>query len=297
MSLLGGDMKMTIKTIKNYVSEAALTKTEKKIADFILNQPNKACFLTSTDIAREAKVSYTSVIRFSRALGFNGFTMFQKFLREEQAREIPSLSASLTVPTERLTKSAASLSNIDLFENHKNNVFNNINSIALQNKKGEFEEASELLLNAERKFVIGTRSRAGMAEFLALILNQLVDNVFINTSQAMTPFDFIASCNPKDILIIISFPRYSNLDITTAKMAFDSKSKIILITDNATSPIAKYANVVLLVNIDSNTYFTSYTSVQFLCELLCAHISAKIGTDNKKKLAKINKYLNEQGLY
>ena len=80
-------------------------------------------------------------------------------------------------------------------------------------------------------------------------------------------------------------------------MAYESHSKIILITDNATSPIAKYADVVLLVNINSTTYFTSYASVQFLCELLCAHISAKIKTDNKTKLEKINMYLNEQGLY
>ena len=287
----------TIKTLKNYISETELTKTENKIADFILNHPNKACFLTSTDIAKEAGVSDTSVIRFARALGFLGFSAFQKFLREEHSRTIPSLSHSLTVPAERLAQSAEVLSGVNIFESHRNSVISNIDSIAFQNNKGEFEEACSLLLKAERKFIIGTRSRAGVAEFLALILNQLIDNVFINTSQAMTPFDFIASCNPKDTMVIISFPRYSAMDITTAKMAYESHSKIILITDNATSPIAKYADVVLLVNIDSTTYFNSYASVQFLCELLCAHISAKIKTNNKTKLEKINMYLNEQGLY
>ena len=94
-----------MRCITNLMNDKKLTKTEKILRDFFLDQEKKACFMTSTDIALAAGVSEATVIRFARKLGFTGFTEFQKYLRDNLQKEYSQISTNITVPYERLLKS------------------------------------------------------------------------------------------------------------------------------------------------------------------------------------------------
>ena len=80
-------------------------------------------------------------------------------------------------------------------------------------------------------------------------------------------------------------------------MAYDAGAKIVLLTDKASSPLARFATQILTVSVDSNTFFNSYVAVLFTMELLCSFISKKIGYSTKDKLELIDKYLSRVGLY
>ncbi len=83
------------------------------------------------------------------------------------------------------------------------------------------------------------------------------------------------------------------MDLLAAQMAYDAGAKILLLTDKASSPLAQYATQLLTISVDSNTFFNSYVSVVFACELLCSFISRKVGYSNEDKLKKIDKYLSK----
>ena len=84
--------------LSELIHNANLTKTQKMIAKYILDHSADACFMTSTEIALKLNVSESSVIRFSRSLGFSGFMDFQKMLRKEYQDKVLSISNTITVP-------------------------------------------------------------------------------------------------------------------------------------------------------------------------------------------------------
>ena len=93
-----------------------LTKKEKLIAEFILDNFAEACFITSTEIARRLQVSDSSVIRFTRTLGYTGFMDFQRSIRKTYTERINSVSDNITIPSERLKLSIGKLARGDGYE-------------------------------------------------------------------------------------------------------------------------------------------------------------------------------------
>lgn len=87
------------------------------------------------------------------------------------------------------------------------------------------------------------------------------------------------------------------MDLLAAEMAYEAGAKVILMTDKASSPLAKYATQLLTVSVDSNTFFNSYVAVMFTMELLCSFISRKMGYSTEAKLELIDKYLSKLGLF
>ncbi len=110
-----------------------LTKKEKLIAEFILDNFAEACFITSTEIAKRLHVSDSSVIRFTRTLGYTGFMDFQRSIRKTYTERINSVSDSITIPSERLKLSIGKLGQSDIMESYFSNVMQNLKSCVSQN--------------------------------------------------------------------------------------------------------------------------------------------------------------------
>ena len=116
-------------------------------------------------------------------------------------------------------------------------------------------------------------------------------------NAAVSLIDQMIDISENDCVIIVSFPRYSQLDKLAAEMAKDAGARIIVITDRPNALLTPYADVVFTAGIDSNMFFNSYIGVNFLMESICASLSSKIGTGNEEKLKKVDQYLNRIGIY
>ena len=274
-----------------------LTKKEKLIAEFILDHFAEACFITSTEIARRLQDSDSSVIRFTRTLGYTGFMDFQRSIRKTYTERINSVSDNITVPSERLKLSISKLDQSDIVESYFSNVLQNLKTCINQNDTLAFERAASLIAGSKRKFIVTSRANSCVGDMMLLLLKHLLPDVYETSHPALNVIDHLCDITENDCIIAVSFPRYSEMDLLAAQMAYEAGAKIILITDKASAPLAKYATQLLTVSVDSNTFFNSYVAVLFTMELLCSFISKKMGYSTETKLRLIDKYLSKVGLY
>ncbi|EMI12851.1 MurR/RpiR family transcriptional regulator [Bacillus sp. S2(2019)] len=293
----GCQMDVSQKSLKTMISNTKLTKKEEEIAEYILNNVREACLVTSIELAHRLKVSNATVVRFPKKLGFSGYSDFQKYLREQYYDKSLAISDDVTIPSERLKLSYDKVIQSDLLNDNLKILEKNIYSISEKNSSEEFNKAINYIIDARRVYILGSRARTGLTEIMGVFLNQIIDHVVINSQQSFTPFDSLASCSQDDCVLIFSFPRYSEVDFAAAKMAKEINAKVVIITDKATAPIAHFADVLLLVSVDSNAFFNSYTPVLFLAELICTHVSRATVAHSEEKLERINKHISQFGMY
>ncbi|WP_313529474.1 MurR/RpiR family transcriptional regulator [Anaerotignum sp.] len=274
-----------------------LTKKEKLIAEFVLDNFAESCFITSTEIAKRLHVSDSSVIRFTRTLGYSGFMDFQKSIRKTYTERINSVSDNITIPSERLKLSIGKLGQSDIVESYFSNVLQNMKYCINHNDTLAFERAAGLIAGSKRKFIVTSRANTCIGDMMLLLLKHLLPDVYETSHPSLNVIDHLCDITENDCIVAVSFPRYSEMDLLAAQMAYDAGAKIILITDKASSPLAQYSTQLLTVSVDSNTFFNSYVAVLFTMELLCSFISRKMGYTTEAKLQLIDRYISKVGLF
>ncbi|MEI3381257.1 MAG: MurR/RpiR family transcriptional regulator [Dorea sp.] len=226
-----------MENMKELLHSKRLTKTQKVIAEYILDNASEACFMTSTEIALKLGVSESSVIRFSRTIGFAGFMDFQKALRKDYQDKVLSISSSITVPSQRIAKQAKLESSADYINRHFKNAAHNLEEIFIQNSIQTFEQAADTIISSKHKYIAATRGNICLADYFILYLKQMVPHVTMTTTTTMSPIDHMCNISQTDCLILFSFPRYSLQDKVTAEMAHDAGASIIVITDKPSSEL------------------------------------------------------------
>ncbi|MCI5868667.1 MAG: MurR/RpiR family transcriptional regulator [Dorea sp.] len=285
-----------MKELRETIHNANLTKTQKVIAKFILDNSADACFMTSTEIALKLGVSESSVIRFSRSLGYIGFMDFQKALRKDYQGKVLSISSNITVPSQRIAKRAKLENSSDYINRHFKNAVKNLENVFAQNSIQTFEEAADIIISSKRKYIAASRGNTCLSDYFLLYLKQMVPHVVMTNTNSISPIDHMCNISKEDCLIIFSFPRYSSMDKITAEMAHDAGASIIVITDKPSALLSQYATVLLTVSVDSNAFFNSLVGPQFVVEALLETISHKV-KGIEKRLKKIDQYLGRLGNY
>lgn len=285
-----------MKEIRETINNAKLTKTQKMIAKYVLDNSADACFMTSTEIAETLGVSESSVIRFSRSLGFNGFMDFQKALRKDYQDKVLSISSTITVPSQRIAQQNKLENNTDYINRHFKIAAKNLETVFRNNSVASFEEAADIIISSKRKYIAASRGDTCLSDYFLLYLKQMVPHVVMTNTPSISPIDHMCNIAKEDCLIIFSFPRYSTVDEITAQMAHDAGAKIIVITDKPSSLLAPYATALFTVSVDSNAFFNSFVGPQFIAEALLDTISHKV-KGIEKRLKRIDKYLGKLGNY
>lgn len=285
-----------MKEIRDVINHAKLTKTQKTIAEYVLDHSSDACFMTSTEIAETLHVSESSVIRFSRSLGYDGFMDFQKALRKSYQDKVLSISSAITVPSERIAKQTKLDNNTEYINRHYKIATKNMETVFLNNAPDTFDEAADIIVSSKRKYIAASRGDTCLSDYFLLYLKQMLPHVVMTNTPSVSPIDHMCSITEEDCLIIFSFPRYSTTDEVTAQMAHDAGAKVIVITDKPSALLAPYATVLFTVPVDSDAFFNSFVGPQFITEVLLDSISRKAeGVEDRLK--RIDKYLDKLGNY
>jgi len=277
--------------------DVKLTKSEKALADYILANFREVCFLTSTELAEKIGISHSSVIRFSKDLGFNGFSAFQQEIRRQYDAYLENHDEAITVPVDKLSKSLAKLSQDNIAEALHDMTRNNLQYTMLNNSTASMEAVAEAIVNADMKYIVGHRGCAGVASFLQIILRDTLPGVFANESNSLNAFDFLADIKEDDVLIVISFPRYNKQAKMAAQLAHEAGATVIVMTDSPTAPIAGYADHLVLSSVGSLTFFNSQVGPMFAAEMLCSYVCKRVGAENEKRLKLVDKYTKEMELF
>ena len=211
------------------------SKGQKKIADFIRNEYDKAAFMTASKMGEEVGVSESTVVRFAMALGYEGYPEFQKALGEVVRNRLNSIQR-MEVTYGRIGEGEILTS---VLQSDIDKIKMTISSI----DRTAFEMAVDTLIHAKRIYVVGIRSCAPLANFLGFYLNLICENVtVINANGSSEMFEQLIRINDDDAIIGISFPRYSMRTLKALEFASSRKAKVITLTDSIHSPITLYSS-------------------------------------------------------
>lgn len=219
------------------------SKGQKKLADFIRKNYDKAAFLTAAKMGEEVGVSESTVVRFAAALGYEGYPEFQKALSELVRTKLNSIQR-MEVTYGRISQgeilSTVLQSDIDKIKLTMNSIDHDA-----------FELAVDTILNARKIYIVGIRSCAPLADFLAFYLNLICENVIsVHTNSSSEIFEQLIRIGGEDVIIGISFPRYSMRALKALEFASNRKAKVITLTDSIHSPMTLYSSCNLIARSD-----------------------------------------------
>ncbi len=286
-----------IPEFQELVKNSKLTTKERKIADYVLANFKDACFITSTALANALETSHSSVIRYSRALGFSGYSDYQQAIRKLYNDYIASLGEAMHIPTFKLAQTADLLPQRSIMDDISMLTQENIQSAILNNSDELFAAASEKIIQSKTKYIVGNRGCQSIASFFSVILKDTLPHVFAEPSGGCNTFDFLSDIGKNDCLIVISYARYSELSRLAAELAHKKGAAVIVLTDTPTAPLAQYANFLFTNSVNSISFFNSMIPSMYIAEVLATYICKKIGKKNEDKLRLIDEYTSKLKLY
>jgi len=281
-------------TIEQRACKAELSSNEKIVLNFMLKNKNQACFLTSNEIAEMLGVSPSSVIRLSKKLGYENFTTFKKTFQREHANRDSDYAAA-EIPYEKI-KHYDTLTDSELITEFRQNVLDNIKKDISSETNSKFIESAEIISNAKRIFIVGFRTCSGFASSFGVMLSCIRPGVLvIGSHQPLV--DSLIDLTDEDVMIALSFNRYSSDTIFATEMAKDAGCKVIAMTDSYTAPIAQGAEKIIISSMDNLSFFNSYVSFTMNIETIVALVSKRNKELNESRLMKMEDYLERTGQY
>ncbi|MBE5897525.1 MAG: MurR/RpiR family transcriptional regulator [Lachnospiraceae bacterium] len=221
----------------------SMSKGQKLLTNYITDNYDKAAFLTAAKLGEVVGVSESTVVRFAMFLGYKGYPEFQRALEETVRNKLNSVQR-MEVTYGRIQKNNV-LSSVLASDAEK--IHETMETI----NEEVFEQAVDLILSARKIYIIGIRSCAPLAQFLSFYLNLMFENVILlNTTSSSEIFEQMIHMNSQDLIIGISFPRYSMRTLKALEFANNRSAKVITITDSVHSPMNLYSSCNLIALSD-----------------------------------------------
>lgn len=266
------------------------SKGQKKLADFIRDDYDKAAFLTAARMGEEVCVSESTVVRFATALGYDGYPGFQKALGELVRTKLNSI--------QRMEVTYGRISQSEILATVLHSDIEKIKLTMAGIDHEAFEIAVDTILNARNIYVIGIRSCAPLASFLSFYLNLVCENVTaVNTNSSSEIFEQLIRIGGEDVIIGISFPRYSMRTLKALEFASNRKAKVITLTDSIHSPMTIYSSCNLIARSDMASIVDSLVAPLSVVNALVVALCMKKQTEVIKTLETLEEIWDEYQVY
>ncbi len=267
-----------------------MSKSHKLIASYILKSGEVAAYLTATKLGNAIGVSESTVVRFAIELGFSGYSEFQNVLQQSLRSKLTSL--------QRIDVADNMIADGNVLSSVLTADMNNIKASLASIDEKSFDCAVDTICEAQNIFIIGIRSSSMLADFLNHYLGYVFGNVkllFSNSTDEL--FEQIFRITEKDVLIAISFPRYSSRTKLAAEFAKKKGAKVIAITDGDSSPIAAYADSKLYAKSDMVSFVDSLAAPLSIINALIVAIGRKKKDTIKETFDDLEKIWEEYEVY
>ncbi|MCC8068589.1 MAG: MurR/RpiR family transcriptional regulator [Ruminococcus sp.] len=282
-----GDCPLFIKIKNMYPS---MSKGHRKIADYILENYDKAGFMTALKLGETAGVSESTAVRFAYELGFEGYPEFQKELSETAKRKLTFI--------QRMDLAEDKIKDGDILQRVTNLDIASIRSTMENVSKDEFYSIVDTITSAKKVYIIGSRSAEPLAVFLHYYLNLMLNEVInVKSSGTTEVLQQVLKIDSNDVIIGISFPRYSSQTLNALQYSSDRNANVIAITDSLTSPIAKVSKYTLLAKNNMNSFVDSLAGPLSLLNALLVSISIIKKDELSQTFATLEKIWDEYGVY
>lgn len=279
-------------SVFNRIEDAyyGLSKSHKRIADYVLENYEKAAFLTAAKLGEATGISVSTVVRFATSLGYEGYPEFQEALRE-------TIKGKLT-STQRIEVAGTQILDNDLLTTVLQKDREMIRTTLSSVSKEDFEKASKAINGASRIYIVGVRSSAALASFMYFYFKMIYDDVrLISSNSSSEMFEEMYRIGPDDVCVCFSFPRYSHQVLNVLRYASDKGATTIAITDNEESPIAELSNYTLVAKSNMVSFIDSLVAPLSIVNALIVSSARGRRNATKKNLAELEKIWEEYNIY
>ena len=267
-----------------------LSKGHKKIAAYIIENYDKAAFMTAATLGQKVGVSESTVVRFAMELGFKGYPELQK--------ELHQMIKSKLTAVQRMQVSESLIGNGDVIQSVLSGDIELIRATAEQTSRVAFKEAVEDINSARRIYILGARSSSALASFLAFYFHLVFESVhLVDTTGEAEMFEQMFRIGKEDVCIAISFPRYSKQTVKALRFASDRKAKTIAITDTAKSPIAPLADHLLIARSSMASVVDSLTAPLSLINALIVGVTLARREETSENFSRLESIWEKYQVY
>lgn len=267
-----------------------MSKGQKLLANYIIDNYDKAVFLTAAKLGDIIGVSESTVVRFASFIGYKGYPEFQQAL-EEMVRTKLNSSDRIEITNGGIEQNGVLRTVLSADALKIKNTMESIDEAA-------FENAVEAILNARRIYVVGIRTCAPLASFLSFYLNMIFDNVVnLQTSSTSELFEQMIHINKEDCIIGISFPRYSMRTLKALEFANNRLANVITITDSIHSPMNLYSSCNLIAESDMHAVVDSLVAPLSVINALIVELCSRRQSVVAQNLEMIENVWNDYQFY
>lgn len=267
-----------------------MSKGQKLLANYIIDNYDKAVFLTAAKLGDIIGVSESTVVRFASFIGYKGYPEFQQAL-EEMVRTKLNSSDRIEITNGGIEQNGILRTVLSADALKIKNTMESIDEAA-------FENAVEAILNARRIYVVGIRTCAPLASFLSFYLNMIFDNVVnLQTSSTSELFEQMIHINKEDCIIGISFPRYSMRTLKALEFANNRLANVITITDSIHSPMNLYSSCNLIAESDMHAVVDSLVAPLSVINALIVELCSRRQSVVAQNLEMIENVWNDYQFY
>ena len=273
------DSKQEIKDSKYLISHiqsqyTRFSKGQKLIAQYILKNYDKVAFMTACKLGEAVGVSESTVVRFANALGYSGYPKLQDALQEVIKNKLTTVQRVDMV--KEFNDDSAILKKI--VKSDMDNIKDTLEEI----DEKAFEEAANRILKAKRIYIVGMRSSFTIAQYLGFYLGIILDSVHVIRTDMGDAFEQVVKINEDDVLIAISFPRYSKKSYQIVSYAKEKGAHIVSLTDSPFAPVASFTDNLLLVKSNRVSFVDSLVPALSIANALIVSVGMKEKEDIKQ---------------
>lgn len=265
-----------------------LSKGHRRIAEFIIQNYDKAVFMTASSLGNHVGVSESTVVRFAVALGYEGYPQLQRALQELVRHRLTAVQRF---------EMTSDLSQREVLQAVLKGDMQNIRSTMDEVDERIFNNVIDRLVNARAIYVMGVRSAAPLAQFLGYYLHFMFDNVHIASNGVIDIVEKISRVGEKDVLVGISFPRYSARTIEAMRFALSCGAQVIGITDGPMSPLMDVSTECLVARTDMASFVDSLAAPLSLINALIVSIGLRRREELSEHLARLEEVWQMNNIY
>lgn len=243
-----------------------LTNSQRKVANYISGNIDKIAFYTLDELASKIDVSTTTIIRFARKLGFNGYSDMQQSIQNDVMGKVSlpeRLNASINVEQD------------DLLTLSIKNDLANINSTIEKLSDDILQEAINAIVKAKKVYILGLRSAFSMAFYMESRLGQIKKGVHLVQGIGMLFPEETIDASHGDLCIVYLFPRYTKMTINVVSWLRKKGVKILMITSQVNPSINIHADILLPCAVDSISFKSSFVAPMCITNYLVAAVALK----------------------
>ena len=270
--------------------QSTFSKGQRLIAKYIMEDYDKAAFMTANRLGKTVGVSESTVVRFAVDLGFDGYPSMQKAMQEMVLNRLTSV--------QRIEVANNRIGDQDVVSMVIQSDMEKLRQTGETLNRDEFSAAVNAILSAKRIYILGVRSAAPLAQFLGYYLNYMFNNVHTITGCGTSEmFEKIVGIDNQDVVIAFSFPRYSSATTKGAQYCRTTGATVIGITDNRESPLGQASDHVLCAKSDMVSLVDSLVAPLSVVNSLIVAIASRRQKELQRTFESLERIWDQYNVY